>query len=475
MSTAFYRKYRPDSFDSLIGQESVRKTLLEGLKNNRLAHAYLFSGPRGTGKTSTARLIARSIQCEKRDNEGKACLECDICKSGANGSLIDLIEIDAASNRGIEDIRDLREKIRLAPTFAKSKVYIIDEVHMLTKEAFNALLKSLEEPPAHVYFILATTEIHKIPETIISRCQSYDFKRISERDIVDRLKFIVEQESLDAEFGALELIAKYSDGGMRDAISLLEQFSNESLTEAIVRDRLGLSNLQSCDELYGALGSSDTQKGLVIIESLHNEGYDLRQFTIAFLGRLRSKLHEAIIADKKTIVPKLLVWIDLFDEAWIKLKQSSIAQLPLEIAVIRATLSATTIPDECAVVAEKPEGEPLLVSQQPKRQEKLVHLDGIKSRLPAVYSAITNPVIRRSFMTGNLIGQSDDRIKFAFSSSFHIENIRKPEAVVEIENAFEKVMGRKLTLESILDTGELISESPAIEELGWEVTEEQLT
>ncbi|MBU0981121.1 DNA polymerase III subunit gamma/tau [Patescibacteria group bacterium] len=472
MSLAFYRKYRPNSFDHLIGQSAAKITLLEALKTGRISHAFLFAGPRGTGKTSTARLIAKAIQCESRKESGEPCLECDICQANGKGELIDLIEIDAASNRGIEDIRDLREKIRLAPTRAKSKVYIIDEVHMLTKEAFNALLKSLEEPPSHVFFILATTEIHKIPETIISRCQRYDFKRISDKDIVERLKFIAAKENLQFEFGALELIARYSEGGMRDAISLLEQFSNEKLTEELARERLGLTSHQSCDDLYGALGSFDTQKGLKIIESLHNDGYDLKQFTVTFLGLLRQKLHIAIKEEKKAIVPKILNWIEMFDSAWAKLKFSSIAQLPLEIAVIRATQSETVNVEK--PVAKNEVKEPLVQVEQPKRQEKLMHLDALKQQLPAVYSALENPSIRLSFQTGNLKSMEGNLLKFAFTSAFHIEKVKAPEAVVAIENAFAKVLGTQYKIECELDSGRIVSEVTPEEELGWDVTYEKI-
>ena len=292
--TALYRKYRPQSFEELVGQAPIRTTLLEALRQNRLVHAYLFSGPRGTGKTSTARLVAKAILCENRTASGEPCNVCELCLTATRGELVDLIEIDAASNRGIDEIRDLREKRLFAPSRAKSKVYIIDEVHMLTKEAFNALLKSLEEPPSHVYFILATTEIHKVPGTILSRCQRYEFKRISDVEIVAQLTAIAEQEQREVEPAALELLAKAAEGGMRDAISLFEQLSNERLTAQVVRERLGLNHDQACEALYVALGTADTQKGLRVIEELHREAQDLQQFTSAFLGLLRGKLHEAV-------------------------------------------------------------------------------------------------------------------------------------------------------------------------------------
>lgn len=453
MSFALYRKYRPQTFEHLIGQTAVRTTLLEALKKGKLSHAYLFSGPRGTGKTTSARLIAKAIQCENRKENGEPCEECHICLTNSRGENMDLIEIDAASNRGIDDIRDLREKIRFAPSLAKSKVYIIDEVHMLSKEAFNALLKSLEEPPVNVYFILATTEIHKIPETIISRCQRYDFKRIGEKQIVERLKYIAEAENIDFEIEALELLAKSADGGMRDAISLMQQFSNGVLSAEIVRERLGLSNDQNCESLYGALGSGDTQKGLKIIQDLHLEGYDLQEFTSSFLALLRSKMHDAVFEQKQAILPNILNWISLFDEAWMKLKKTSIATLPLEIALIRATQKF-----ELGVQPVRKEASPL-------RQDALIHIEGIKKQIPDILKAVENVSIRASFQTGNLINIDSKILKFQFSSKFHYDKVNSPEGVVTIESAVKKILGPEFNILFELD--------PAVKEMDWEVIEEK--
>ncbi len=451
MSFALYRKYRPQSFDHLIGQTPVRATLLEALKKGKLSHAYLFSGPRGTGKTTTARLIAKAIQCENRKENGEPCEACTICRANSVNENMDLIEIDAASNRGIDDIRDLREKIRFAPSLAKSKVYIIDEVHMLSKEAFNALLKSLEEPPVNVYFILATTEIHKIPETIISRCQRYDFKRIGEKQLVERLKYIAEAENMEFEIEALEILAKSADGGMRDAISLLQQFSNGVLSAEIVRERLGLSKDQNCESLYGALGSGDTQKGLKIIQDLHSEGLDLQEFTTSFLGLLRSKMHEAVFNQKQAILPNILNWISLFDEAWMKLKKTSIATLPLEIAVIRAT--------------NKLEVATTVVAVPVKRQEGLLHIEALKKQIPQILKEIENVSIRSSFQTGTLMSIDSKILKFQFSSKFHYDKVNSPEGIVTIENAVKKVLGSEFNILFELD--------PALKEMEWEVIEEK--
>jgi len=466
--TALYRKYRPQSFEDLHGQSVIRSTLTQALKQNKLVHAYLFSGPRGTGKTSTARLVAKAIQCEKRQENGGACGECEICLQN-KGEFIDLIEIDAASNRGIDDIRDLREKMRFAPTIAKSKVYIIDEVHMLSKEAFNALLKSLEEPPSQVYFILATTEIHKIPETIISRCQRYDFKRISERDLAAQLAWIAKKEGIEAEPAALELLAKYAEGGMRDAISIFEQLSSQPLTEELVRERLGLTNQQSCEELYGALGSADTEKGLAVVEDLYKDGQDLQQFTTAFLGLLRGKLHAAVAERKQNVIPKLLEWAELFDDAWMKLKKASIATLPLEIAVIKATHHEDKKTEVAEMVAA-----PVVVATEPtKREETLLHLDAIKKKLPQIYEAIVTPAVRSSFKTMQPADFKGKQLRFVTSTQFHLQKVRAPAAFVEVEEAIKKVLGQDFKV--VFDLEEAKTPAPLdVNALGWDTVEEPL-
>lgn len=238
---ALYRSWRPQRFQDLVGQQHITQTLQNALRDGRFTHAYLFNGPRGTGKTSAAKIMAKAVNCEHGPAE-EPCNTCDACIRITGGSVMDVIEIDAASNRGVEEIRDIRDKVKYAPTEVRYKVYIIDEVHMLTTEAFNALLKTLEEPPAHVIFILATTEPHRLPATIISRCQRFDFRRISLRDQVARLAHISEQEGIQAEMEALEYIARLSDGGMRDALSLLDQiisYTGDRITYQHVLDISG--------------------------------------------------------------------------------------------------------------------------------------------------------------------------------------------------------------------------------------------
>jgi len=283
---SLYRNYRPKDFPSLVGQDHIKINLLNAIKSGQIAHAYLFTGPRGTGKTTTARLMAKAINAEMTEDgrfDGS-----EIAEEIDSGRLIDVIEIDAASNRGIDEIRDLREKINYSPTRAKNKVYIIDEVHMLTKEAFNALLKTLEEPPSFVYFILATTEIHKVPETIISRCQRFDFRRITEKDLFDRLTFVCQTEGFTAEDEALKIIARQSRGGLRDALSLLEQLvTGKKLDSENVKKVLGISNFGAVETIYGMLRDGEAADAVAEISKIFAAGVDLVQFNKELLDYLR--------------------------------------------------------------------------------------------------------------------------------------------------------------------------------------------
>lgn len=240
--TALYRKFRPLTFGEMVGQEHITKTLKNQIIANRVGHAYLLTGGRGTGKTSAAKILARAINC-LNPKDGEPCNECEICKGALSGSLTDIVEMDAASNNSVEDVRSIREEVNFLPTKAKYRVYIIDEVHMLSTGAFNALLKTLEEPPEHVKFILATTEPQKLPATILSRCQRFDYKRISNEDIIKRLEIVCKESSIEATNGALGIIASLSEGAMRDALSILErciQDGENKIDEDKIRDLVGI-------------------------------------------------------------------------------------------------------------------------------------------------------------------------------------------------------------------------------------------
>ncbi|MCB5956066.1 DNA polymerase III subunit gamma/tau [Enterococcus sp. CWB-B31] len=277
---ALYRVWRSQRFDDIVGQKSVTKTLKNAIIQNKTSHAYLFTGPRGTGKTSAAKIFAKAINC-KNSVDGEPCNECEICKGITEGRLNDVIEIDAASNNGVEEIRDIRDKAKYAPTQADYKVYIVDEVHMLSTGAFNALLKTLEEPPKNVIFILATTEPHKIPLTIISRTQRFDFKRINTQDIVEHLAYILKQSSLSYEEQALYTIARAAEGGMRDALSILDQalsFSDEMLTLESALQVTGSLTYEMMDQYVSACISGDVEKGLETLEIILSAGTEASRF-----------------------------------------------------------------------------------------------------------------------------------------------------------------------------------------------------
>ena len=288
---ALYRQWRPQNFETLVGQQPVKQALTNALTSGRIAHAYLFAGPRGTGKTSTARILAKALNCEYGPTPNP-CGVCDNCRRIAEGSSMDVFEIDAASNRGIDEIKTLRDQLVFTPVDCRYKVYIIDEVHMLTTEAFNALLKTLEEPPSHVIFILATTDPHKIPATIHSRCQRFDFRRVTVDEIVEHLAMVAKGSGLEVEQEALRLIAIQSEGGMRDALSLLDQCGvmAKQITAATVREVLGIVGREALRELVGAIGKQDVAGALAQLSTLLEQGKDVRQIIAELVEYLRALL-----------------------------------------------------------------------------------------------------------------------------------------------------------------------------------------
>ncbi len=303
MYRAFYRKYRPSTFTDVVGQEHITKTLENAVKTGKTSHAYLFTGSRGTGKTSCAKILAKAVNCIN-SHDGNPCNECEICKGIDSGAILDIIEIDAASNNGVDNIRDLREEANFTPANAKYRVYIIDEVHMLSIGAFNALLKTLEEPPAHVIFILATTEVHKLPSTILSRCQRFDFKRIPPEAIAGRLKEVAEKEKLNlADDGAM-LIARIADGAMRDALSLLDRCSSHNgvIDSAAVANSAGLAGREYIFELCDCILEKDAAKALQIINKLYNDSCDMERLITELTSHFRNLMVSKAVTDFQDMI-----------------------------------------------------------------------------------------------------------------------------------------------------------------------------
>lgn len=290
--TALYRRFRPKTFSEIVGQEHITQTLKNQVKANRVGHAYLFTGSRGCGKTTSAKVLARAINC-LHPKDGEPCNECEICKAALDGSLTDIVEMDAASNNGVDDIRAIKDEVNFLPTIAKYRVYIIDEVHMLSQGAFNALLKTLEEPPAHVKFILATTEPQKLPATILSRCQRFDFKKIAPEKIVKNLEKICKECNIDYTLGALNLIAELSEGAMRDAISILErcvQEGDSKITDERIKELVGIPETQYIIDSIDSIITHNEQKALQITQNVIKEGKDVSNFTWELIKFVRNMM-----------------------------------------------------------------------------------------------------------------------------------------------------------------------------------------
>ena len=355
MNQALYRKYRPKTFGDIVGQNIINQTIVRSIIENNVSHAYLFSGPRGTGKTSFAKILALTLNCY--DNKaGECCGECNFCKN-KQSQFLDIIEIDAASNNGVEEIRDLKSKINLMPVTGKYKVYIIDEVHMLSIGAFNALLKTLEEPPKHVIFILATTEFNKIPETIVSRCQKFDFKRISEKEIIERLQYVCDCENIKIKKEVLQKIALISNGGLRDALGLLDKIKSYSKKEVIDEEDLGdishATPLDILENLIIQIENFNYEEYLNVISELENNGKDLIKLVEELILLLRDKylndiskefylslifeVNELLIKMKKSRYPKILLEMLIFQlkkDNKIKTKYDKIKKIRINNAFV---------------------------------------------------------------------------------------------------------------------------------------------
>lgn len=355
MYQVLYRKYRPKVFSDVYGQEHVTSTLLNEIRENRVSHAYLFTGSRGTGKTTCAKILAKAVNCENSEN-GEPCNECEVCRGLDAGTIYDVVEIDAASNNGVDNIRDLREEANYTPTRGKYRVYIIDEVHMLSTGAFNALLKTLEEPPAHVIFILATTEVHKLPATILSRCQRFDFKRIQPETMAIRLKEVAGLENMQLSDEAAILIARIADGGMRDALSILDQCAGRSreIDELLVSQVAGIAGREALYELSDAVCNKNSGAALDIISRLHQSSYDMERLCVEMINHFRNflivktvnKSRELIICtddEYNTIkssaenytLPNIIYALDLFQDTLTKIKGGANSRIEMEMSFIK--------------------------------------------------------------------------------------------------------------------------------------------
>lgn len=383
MYQTLYRKYRPLNLDEVVGQQVIVKTLKNAILNNQLSHAYLFTGPRGTGKTSIAKILARTINCTNL-NDTTPCNKCVNCTQNLNQP-VDIIEIDAASNNGVDEIRELKSKVNLVPTINKYKVYIIDEVHMLTTGAFNALLKTLEEPPAHIIFILATTEPHKIPMTILSRCQRFDFKRISNRDLVKRLKYVVDQEKIKIEENCLEEIARLSNGGMRDALSILDQvnaYADDQIKIEQIHEINGTLTPVEIKNFILNIKNKKLEEILELIEQYDNKGKDFVKLAEEILVYLKNlifkfnvpKYFESLNIDfndydiEKIDIDELINYVQNFNDIINELKKSSNPKLIFELSIIKIisknSNSEEVKTDIPVIPKEKPKAEKKEVEKQ---------------------------------------------------------------------------------------------------------------
>ena len=355
MYQVLYRKYRPKVFADVYGQEHVTSTLKNEIKENRIAHAYLFTGSRGTGKTSCAKILAKAVNCEN-SVDGEPCNECEVCKGLDSGTIYDVVEIDAASNNGVDNIRDLREEANYTPSRGKYRVYIIDEVHMLSTGAFNALLKTLEEPPAHVIFILATTEVHKLPATILSRCQRFDFKRIQPETMSVRLKQVAKLEGMELDDDAAILIARIADGALRDGLSILDQCAGRSkkIDSALVSEVAGLAGREALYKLTDCICNQNSSSAMTVISELYQNSYDMERLCVEMINHLRNFLIVKTVKDSRGLIictddeynsiissaenftlENVIFALDLFQDALTKIKTGANARVELEMAFVK--------------------------------------------------------------------------------------------------------------------------------------------
>lgn len=505
--TALYRKFRPDNFEDVKGQEHIVTTLKNQINAERIGHAYLFCGTRGTGKTTIAKILAKAVNCENL-KDGSPCNECPSCRAITAGASMNVIEIDAASNNGVDNIREIRDEVQYPPTEGRYKVYIIDEVHMLSIGAFNALLKTLEEPPSYVIFILATTEAHKIPVTILSRCQRYDFKRISIEVIADRIRELTDKENVDIEEKAVKYIAKAADGAMRDALSLLDQciafYLGETLTYDHVLEVLGAVDTTVFSNIFRCILDENTVGAINYLEEIVMSGRDLSQFITDFTWYLRNLLlvmtsddeaenivdvtSERLLALKEeaqmTNADTLIRYIRILSELSNQLKFATSKRVLVEVAIVKMTKPVmekdlTSVLDRISSIEKKIEDGSIAANAQTVQVVRNVPVyENISEPPPAKKLDIAVPEdvqyvvnnwekiekhlggMANTFLKGaRFSSQGDDRLVIQFTDDMAYKTISKPERIAEIQKAIADETGKLVKVEiKLLQSGEKLED-----------------
>jgi DNA polymerase-3 subunit gamma/tau len=488
-----YRKYRPQSFADVVSQDHVKTTLRNAVTNSRAGHAYLFTGPRGVGKTTIARIFARAVNCPNI-KEGEPCNVCDICKEFLGSTSLDILEIDAASHTGVDNIRELIDHLQFAPTRAKYKVIIVDEVHMLSKGAFNALLKTLEEPPAHAIFVLATTEIHKVPATIVSRTQRFDFKKATVADLVQRLRFVVGDNNIQASDEALVVIAQAADGSFRDGLSLLDQvmnFASGELTVDLAEDVLGLTSFKTTYDFLSLILDGQNKEAVDFISQLLYNGKDLVQFHRDFLEYLRKVLIVRVGAKVdfgfstemqgklaelagKVSLEKLIKIVEIFQKAGSELKWSTIQSLPLELAAVEAiNLSVIQQPISNAVrdPGVNTETSPSGRSGQPSLQNENnpEELSKIIEAWPKILEKLKeyNHSLIPSLKLAKPVGIINRELHVTFPYKFHKDAVEQRKNRIVVDQVIEEVTGDRIMIKPILEKDwkqDVVSPEPMVSE-----------
>jgi DNA polymerase-3 subunit gamma/tau len=494
MSQSLYRKWRPLHWDQVIGQEHVVQTLRNAVSADRVAHAYLFSGPRGTGKTSTARILAKAVNCLENELASRPCNQCAHCQAVNQARFLDLIEIDAASNTSVDDVRDLRDKINFSPNQGRYKVYIIDEVHMLSTAAFNALLKTLEEPPQHAIFILATTEVHKIPATVLSRCQRHEFRRIPVKEIISNLQAMADEEKIQVDSDALSLVARQATGSMRDAISLLDQLASTGkiITLQLAQDVLGTATSQAVIDVIEAMIKRQSTQGLEVIHRSLDSGTDPRQFARQIVDYLRSLLLVMMgnasqvdaTAESRNLlaqnaqaftVTELLRVIQAFNQAATETRSSWLPTLPIEMAFIEAI----TLAGESGSNASAPDmpANPVTIQKVNPVEDKSAHPksspNAIKTENTEISSADAsanqrlnnrwdqlisrvreqNPKLSGVLNSAKLRVLKGNVLTLGFNGDFYLKTLENPASLALIKNLLKQVMEMEIDVQAVLVSG----------------------